>query len=41
MTDQPELLPVSTDAVEWKNFERGRFGRRSRHLVESGSLGIG
>jgi uncharacterized cupin superfamily protein len=35
MTDQPELLPISTDAVEWENFERGRFGSRFRHLTRA------
>ena len=35
MTDQPDLPPISTDSVEWENFERGRFGSRFRHLTRA------
>jgi uncharacterized cupin superfamily protein len=35
MSDEPELLPVSSDAIAWESFDRGRFGCRFRHLTRA------
>jgi hypothetical protein len=32
MTDTP-LPPISSQTLDWENFDRGRFGCRTKHLT--------
>ena len=35
MSDKPAFPPISSEAVGWEPFERGRFGSRFRHLTRA------
>ncbi len=35
MTDKSPLVPVSSDAIDWDPFDRGKFGSRFKHLTEA------
>ena len=35
MTEKPAFPPISSDAVAWEPFERGRFASRVRHLTRA------
>ncbi len=35
MSDKPAFPPVSSDAVAWEPFKRGKFGSRFKHLTQA------